>query len=210
MPAFWLTINPSDIRSPLVLILAGVEYSEDIVSASNSAVCAATATSNPVAVATFFHYVCTAVFDGLLASGRNHTGILGDSNHYGVVETIGRGMLHLHAMVWLRGNLAFSTLRNGVLSDSKFAEGLIRYLENVIIQSVDESISNDPEMYLPATGPSACDPESDHEIHLDWRMIATWSLDLNKCTLKTTLPLASNTARMSGPATPVDLAYPEN
>jgi hypothetical protein len=167
MPAFWLTINPSDLRNPLVLILAGVEYSEDILSASNSAVRAATATSNPVAVAAFFHHVCTAVFDGLLASGRNHTGILGDvSNHYGVVETNGRGMLHLHAMVWLRGNLAFSTLRSRVLSDSEFADRVIRYLEKIIIQSVDGSISNDPEVNLPAAGPSACDPESDHEFLL--------------------------------------------
>jgi hypothetical protein len=78
MPAFWLTINPSDLRNPLVLILAGVEYSEDILSASNAAVRAAAATSNPVAVAAFFHHVCTAVFEGLLASDRNHYGILGD------------------------------------------------------------------------------------------------------------------------------------
>jgi hypothetical protein len=167
MPAFWLTINPSDLRSPLVLVLAGVEYSEDILSGSSSAIRAATATSNPVAVATFFHHVCTAVLDGLLASGNNHGGILGDvSNHYGVVETNGRGMLHLHAMVWLRGNLSFSTLRSRVLSDSEFAGRMIHYLEKVIIQSLDETIFTDPETNLPATGPSASDPESDYEFNL--------------------------------------------
>lgn len=167
MLAFWLTINPSDLRNPLVLILASVEYSDNILSAVNSAVRAVTVTSNPVAVATFFYHVCTAVFDGLLASGRSHPGILGDVlNHYRVVETNGRGMLHLYAMVWLRGNLAFSTLRSRVLSDSEFAARVIRYLENIIVQSVDECISNDPEVNLPATGPSACDPESDYEFHL--------------------------------------------
>ena len=167
MPAFWITINPSDLRSPLVIILAGVEYSEDILSASNSAIRGATATSNPVAVASFFHHVCTAVFEGLFASGRDHTGILGDvSNHYGVVETNGRGMLHSHAIVWLKGNLAFGTLRSRVLSDTEFAARVVRYLEAIIIQSIDESITHDPEVNLPATGPSAGDSESDHEFHL--------------------------------------------
>jgi hypothetical protein len=167
MPAFWLTINPSDVRNPLVLLLAGVEYSEDIFSAPNSAVRAAMVTSNPVAVAAFFHHICAAIFDGLLASGQDHAGILGDvSNHYGVVETNGRGMLHLHALVWVQGNLTFSTLRSRVLSNSSFADRVIHYLGKVIVQSVDETISNDPELNLPATGPSACDPESIHEFSL--------------------------------------------
>src|SRR5258708_6886692 len=30
MPAFWMTVNPSDLRHPLVLMLAGVEYSGDV------------------------------------------------------------------------------------------------------------------------------------------------------------------------------------
>ncbi|KAJ6125807.1 hypothetical protein N7471_010300 [Penicillium samsonianum] len=167
MPAFWITINPSDLRSPLVIILAGVEYSDDILSASNSAIRDATATSNPVAVASFFHNVCTAVLEGLFASGRDRTGILGDvSNHYGVVETNGRGMLHLHAMVWLKGNLSFVNLRSRVLADADFATRVLHYLESVIIQSVDESTPVDPEVNLAPMCPSASDPESDHDFHL--------------------------------------------
>ncbi|KAJ5215209.1 uncharacterized protein N7498_001616 [Penicillium cinerascens] len=167
MPASWITINPSDLRSPLVIILAGVEYSGGILSASNSAIRGATATSNPVAVASFFHHVCTAVLEGLFASGSDHIGILGDiSNHYGVVETNGRGMLHLHAMVWLKGNLAFADLRSHVLADIDFATRVLCYLESVIIQCVDESIPLDPEANLPPTCPFASDPESDHDFHL--------------------------------------------
>lgn len=42
----------------------------------------------------------------LLATGSEETGIFGDaSNHFGVVETNGRGMLHLHTLIWVRGNL---------------------------------------------------------------------------------------------------------
>jgi hypothetical protein len=138
MPAFWITINPSDLRNPLVLIFAGVEFSGDIFAAANSAIREATATSNPIAVAEFFHHVCKAIFDSLLASNTGKVGILGDvSNHYGVVETNGRGMLHLHALVWVKGNLGFKTLRKRVLEDATFAASMISYLEKIIIPCYD-------------------------------------------------------------------------
>jgi hypothetical protein len=93
MPAFWITINPSDLRNPLVLLLAGIEYSGDTFLAANASIRHATATSNPVAVAQFFHHTCKAIFDGLLGSNTGRIGILGQvSNHFGVVETNGRGM----------------------------------------------------------------------------------------------------------------------
>jgi Helitron helicase-like domain at N-terminus len=67
----------------------------------------ATATSN-------FHN-----FTGLLGSDCEHMGVLGDiSNHYGVVESNGRGMLHLHALVWTKGNVEFAKIRDRVLNDS--------------------------------------------------------------------------------------------
>jgi hypothetical protein len=110
MPAFWMTINPSDLRNPLVLLLAGVEYSGDDFPSASATIRQATATSNPVAVAQFFHHTCKGIFDGLLGSNTGRVGILGQvANHFGVVETNGRGMLHLHALVWLTGNLGFST-----------------------------------------------------------------------------------------------------
>lgn len=150
MPAFWITANPSDLRNPLVLILAGVEFPVDDLGATNAAIRDAVATSNPVAVADFFHCVCQAILRGLLATDTGHIGALGDlSNHYGVVETNGRGMLHMHAIIWVRGNLAFTTLRNRVLGDTEFAARLIRYLEATIVQGLDESVPHDPEVKKP-------------------------------------------------------------
>lgn len=120
MPAFWITINPSDLRNPLVLLLAGVEYSRGTFLAVNAAIRHATATSNPVAVTQFFHHTCKAIFDGLLGSNTGRIGILGQvSNHFAVVEINGRGMLHLHALVWLTGNLEFGTLCDRVLLDMR-------------------------------------------------------------------------------------------
>ncbi|KAJ5111789.1 hypothetical protein NUU61_001419 [Penicillium alfredii] len=167
MPAFWITINPSDLRNPLVLTLAGVECPGSISARALAATRDTAATSNPVAVAEFFHCVCEAVLRGLLATGTGQLGILGDlSNHYGVVETNGRGMLHMHALLWLRGNLAFTTLRNRVLNDSEFAARMIRYLEATIIQSIDDTIPHDPEVNLPSTPPSAKEMETDTEFFL--------------------------------------------
>lgn len=167
MPAFWITINPSDLRNPLVLILAGVEFSGDVFAAANAAIREAIATSNPIAVAEFFYYVCKAIFDGLLASNTGYVGILGDvSNYYGVVETNGRGMLHLHALVWVRGNLGFKTLRKRVLEDATFAASIISYLEKIIIQGVDENVLLDPELNLSPIAPSARNVQSDSDFYL--------------------------------------------
>jgi len=51
MPTFWITINLLDLRNPLVLILAGVEFPKDSLPVANIAIQLATATSNPVTVA---------------------------------------------------------------------------------------------------------------------------------------------------------------
>lgn len=91
MPAFWITINPSNLQNPLIIVLAGVEYTGDILSAANAAIWEAVVTSNPITVAEFFHHICYAVLHGLLASSCENLGILGDvSNHLGVVETNSR------------------------------------------------------------------------------------------------------------------------
>ncbi|CEO59600.1 hypothetical protein PMG11_04272 [Penicillium brasilianum] len=139
MPAFWLTLNPSDLQNPLVLVLAGVQCSTERSANVASTIRQATATSDPAAVARFFHYTCKAVLDGLLGSKPNDIGILGDvSNYFGVVETNGRGMLHLHALVWLRGNLGFIELRNRILADGQFANRMISFLESVIMHSLHD------------------------------------------------------------------------
>ena len=64
-------------------------------------------------------------------------GILGHiSNHFGVVETNGRGMLHMHALIWATGNLDFPTLRERVLQDEEFKARMINFLESVVVESV--------------------------------------------------------------------------
>jgi len=187
MPAIWLTINPSDLRNPLVLILAGIECFEDALPVASAAIRNAAATSNPVAVAQFFNHVCKAFFDGLIQSGTGQIGILGQiANHYGVVETNGRGMLHLHALVWLAGNLEFSNLRGRLLQDGAFAHRVICYLESIIAQSVNFDIDSTAG---PAnTPPSSKGQDSDHEFH------ERLAVDSNAVAAKTQIHSSNHTA----------------
>jgi hypothetical protein len=160
MPAIWITGNPSDLRNPLVLLLAGVEIAPP---AANAAMRHAIATSNPVAVAQFFHHTCKGIFDGLLRSHTGQAGIFGQvSNHFAVVETNGRGMLHFHGLIWVTGNIAFSTLRQRVQQDQNFAFRMIRYLESIIVESIDLGSDDSPPIGLEPMTPSAKGPESDH------------------------------------------------
>src|SRR5438045_4560636 len=167
MPDIWMTINPSDLKNPLVLNLAGLEYSGDALPTANAAIHRTIATSNPVAVAQFFHHICKGVFDGLLGTNTGQIGILGQvANHFSVVETNGCGMLHLHALVWLAGNISFSILWDQMLKDNIFATRMICYLESIIVQSIDLETSNHPKLDLPNMPPSSKDLETDHEFHI--------------------------------------------
>jgi hypothetical protein len=131
VPAFWLTINPADLRNPLVLKLAGIDISCDDLSTQARRIRQSTANMNPVAVAQFFHQICGGVFEALLTVGKNKPGILGEiSNYFGVVETNGRGMLHLHSLIWLAGNLEFFTLRDRLQTNPIFATDMKRYMNS--------------------------------------------------------------------------------
>jgi hypothetical protein len=178
MPAFWLTINPADLKNPLVLILAGVDLSCNDLTAEAQRIRHITATMNPVAVAQFFHKICTGVFDVLLAAGTNRSGILGQvSNYFGVVETNGRGMLHLHSLIWLAGNLEFRNLRDRLQNDTAFADRMIHYIKSVIKCSVDLAAENLDDLRARLQPPSAKEPETDsafmHQLKCDSNAVAS-------------------------------------
>ena len=59
--AWWLTANPSDLRNPLVLDLAGVELSHKAIPTFSDTNRRLAATSNPAAVAKFLHHICNAL-----------------------------------------------------------------------------------------------------------------------------------------------------
>ena len=173
----WLTINPSDLSNPLVLQLAGISFSHDSLPASTAAARRTiNIISNPVAVAQFFHYVCEAFFSNLLRSGSDEFGILGDvSGHYGVVETNGRGMFHLHSLIWLRGNGTFEELRSRVLNDREFTQRLISFLESIITNTVNAALDDfSPSLFqgIPSFPTDLSDDQFYDQLLLDSRSVA--------------------------------------
>jgi hypothetical protein len=102
----------------------------------------------------FFDKVCTGVLEALIRPAGGETGILGEvSTYFGAVETNGRGMLHLHCLVWLAGNLDFFDLRSKMLSDPEFARQMVDYLDSVIAEHIDpcENDGRPNEMSIPST-----------------------------------------------------------
>jgi hypothetical protein len=71
----------------------------------------------------FFSIKCTiGVLEALICPGEDKMGIFGEvSTYFGEVETNGGGMLHLHCLVWLAGNLDFFNLRKKMLEVPEFA-----------------------------------------------------------------------------------------
>ena len=138
MPVLWITVNPSDLKSVMVLTLAGVQMSDANVG-SEIASCfrAATATINPVAVAQFFEATCAAVFDGLLHDGVSRTGFLGlVSTYFGTVKTNGRGMLHLHCLIWLKGFYHLAAFQRQLVSEPQYKRQMVEYLDHIVNCSI--------------------------------------------------------------------------
>jgi hypothetical protein len=178
MTDFWLTLNPSDLRNPLVLELAGIEILADAMPSAAAAMRNMPGiSSNPVAVAEFFHYLCEAFFANLLRSGHDVLGIFGNvSAHYGVVETNGRGMFHIHCLIWLAGDFSYEEMRYRVLNDSDFANRLITFLETIITNTVENATADyEPLLYqnVPDFSNVMSDDEFYHQLLSDSHTIAS-------------------------------------
>ena len=119
-PSIWLTINPNDTQDPIAQVLCGRDidldkFCRDFDSPSSTSIAA-----DPYASAAFFHFIVNAVLQNLLGirSYNNHglierkTGILGTVEAYiGTVETQGRGTLHLHIVLWLKGSVTSKKMK---------------------------------------------------------------------------------------------------
>ncbi len=101
---------------------------------------------NPVAVAQFFEATCTGIFKRLLAAGSTEGGLLGPvSIYYGTVETNGRGMLHLHCLVWLRGVFHLAELRSRLQSDPQYAADIVKFIDSIICCSMADISLNETD-----------------------------------------------------------------
>ena len=119
-PSVWLTINPADTQDPIAQVLTGQEIDLDNFNALDMHPSPVAVASDPFASAAFFHHIVNAVLDSLLGiKARRHNerkseekGILGTVSAYiGTVEAQGRGTLHVHMVLWLKGSVTLSGMK---------------------------------------------------------------------------------------------------
>lgn len=130
LPTLWFTLNPSDVRNPLMALLCGrsVREAESMTTLERMRLIV----ENPVAAAMFFHKT-VRVFLKKMVEG----GMFGPcKNYYGVVETQGRGSLHIHMLIWV-DLIPESSLYEELLSKyDTYREALKKYTDSVIRECV--------------------------------------------------------------------------
>lgn len=125
-PSVWLTINPADSQDPIAQVLTGRDIDLDHFDTRDQYASSNAVASDPFASAAFFHLIVPAVLQCLFGirgyeSGRHiqrEKGILGVIDGYvGTVEAQGRGSLHLHMVLWLKGSVTSSQMKEHLLSE---------------------------------------------------------------------------------------------
>ena len=112
-PSLWITINPSDLHDPIAQIFAGENINLDNLLDTvgpDAEHRARNIAADPYASAKFFHFLIHTILEKLFGvkvtnyQVKSDMGILGRiSAYFGTVESQGRGTLHLHLLVWLKG-----------------------------------------------------------------------------------------------------------
>ena len=49
-------------------------------------------------------------------------------------------MLHIHCLIWLKGNIGFPSFGERVLADPCYTQKIIDYMHNIIRSTIDEAI----------------------------------------------------------------------
>jgi|SRR5882762_1364654 hypothetical protein len=142
-PSLWITVNPSDVGDPIAQVLAGVDIDldnfrrnlgPDATSRSN------TVAADPFAAAKFFHFVIDTMLEvlfGISADSRRGSvhrrpGIFGHVAAYiGTVEAQGRGTLHFHTVVWLKGAPTASRMKE-LLAKESFRRKVAEFIQSNI------------------------------------------------------------------------------
>ncbi len=69
----------------------------------------------------------------LFGMGQTEKGLLESIlNYFGTVETNGRGMLHLHCLMWLKNVLYLTIFQMPLQSNNEFCQKLLSFLEYII------------------------------------------------------------------------------
>jgi hypothetical protein len=194
-PSWYITLSPADIQHPISIYFSGTNdrFRPDLPSYDERArlVC-----ENPVAGARFFDFMVRTFIEDVLGVGKNRDGFYGPTNgYYGTVEQQGRLKLHLHLLLWIKGNLNPEDLRAKIMSeDSAWRQKIIAWLESchtgdfltgshaAVFEKNETSKKDptyvDPTMTMPVPPPIPCrvHVESDaDEFCIRCKKLADWN-----------------------------------
>lgn len=135
-PTLFITLNPSDVDHPLVRLYAGDEVNLEDMSRGEGLDPwrrKMMAAKNPAACALFFDRIIKRFIKVILRYGRNEPGLYGQCDAYfGTVEAQGKGTLHCHMLIWLKGHLSPRLLREAMHSSDEYREKTFKWLESII------------------------------------------------------------------------------
>lgn len=168
VPSFFVTINPSDVYSPVVRLLAGDGIDIDELlpeQAPEFLAQSALVARNPIVAAKFFNIFMKAFIKEVLGwksldgDLKTNGGVLGKVKaYYGCVEAQGRGSLHCHMLIWIAGALNPNQIRDRIIEapNSNFVQHLL--------QMLNDTISNDIPN-LPSVSPDTMDEVMSTKFH---------------------------------------------
>ncbi|KZT61744.1 hypothetical protein CALCODRAFT_427481, partial [Calocera cornea HHB12733] len=135
-PALFLTVTPTDIDSRLLRLFSGEHLTDEEDSMGESygskMYRAARVARNPAAAARSFHHVMRNVIEVILRYRRG-PGLFGEcTGLYGMVEAQGRGTLHCHMLIWIKGNPGPQETRDRLASDETWKCKLVDWMERHI------------------------------------------------------------------------------
>ncbi|PPQ75301.1 hypothetical protein CVT26_015246 [Gymnopilus dilepis] len=150
-PTLFITLNPSDVHNPIVRILGG-KYDEIDVMLDGEDIQSwrrkVYAAKNPAACAKFFDLMITTFIKVVLGYDKGEPGLYGYCDaYYGMVEAQGKGTLHLHLLVWLRGHLSPEMLRTKLSSSKEYRDKFVGWIESIIMNEfpvLQDNRADDP------------------------------------------------------------------
>ena len=135
-PSLYLTMTPDDTKHPLAFALqvndpTSFDWDKDYDMITSKAFRQTLAKNNPVGCSLFFHHIVSEILNNLCST--NQTGIFGDiAAYYGMVETQGRGTLHIHILLWIKNDLPKLQLFDTLQTDEDLKTKICEYLDSII------------------------------------------------------------------------------
>lgn len=135
-PSFYITITPDETKNVLAYVLQlknpkDFDWSRDYQNITSSKSRQNLSKENPTGSTIFFHTLISTLLNQMFSI--NGPGLLGNiSSYYGMVETQGRGTLHVHILFWLHNDIPKLDLFNNLQENSTLEAKIAAFLDNVI------------------------------------------------------------------------------